>query len=136
MRYIKVLLLVILFFLVMMFFVQNQGAFSQAVPLKLDLLFLPPVESAPMPFYTLLIICFVLGALCILAMLMWDRVSLSAKLTVANMRVRSLEKELAKAAKSTEAVQKKLEASETKAAQLADDVENAKKAASETVEQA
>ena len=118
MRYIKVLLLVILFFLVMMFFVQNQGAFSQAVPLKLDLLFLPPVESAPMPFYTLLIICFVLGALCILAMLMWDRVSLSAKLTVANMRVRSLEKELAKAA------------------QLADDVENAKKAASETVEQA
>ncbi|WP_294509463.1 LapA family protein [uncultured Bilophila sp.] len=136
MRYIKVLLLVILFFLVMMFFVQNQGAFSQAVPLKLDLLFLPPVESAPMPFYTLLIICFVLGALCILAMLMWDRVSLSAKLTVANMRVRSLEKELAKAAKSTEAVQKKLEASEAKAAQLADDVENAKKAASETVEQA
>ena len=136
MRYIKVLLLVILFFLVMMFFVQNQGAFSQAVPLKLDLLFLPPVESAPMPFCTLLIICFVLGALCILAMLMWDRVSLSAKLTVANMRVRSLEKELAKAAKSTEAVQKKLEASEAKAAQLADDVENAKKAASETVEQA
>ena len=136
MRYIKVLLLVILFFLVMMFFVQNQGAFSQAVPLKLDLLFLPPVESAPMPFYTLLIVCFVLGALCILAMLMWDRVSLSAKLTVANMRVRSLEKELAKAAKSTEAVQKKLEASEAKAAQLADDVENAKKAASETVEQA
>ena len=46
MRYIKVLLLVILFFLVMMFFVQNQSAFSQAVALKLDLLFLPPVESA------------------------------------------------------------------------------------------
>lgn len=52
MRYIKVLLLVILFFLVMMFFVQNQSAFSQAVALKLDLLFLPPVESAPLPFYT------------------------------------------------------------------------------------
>lgn len=131
MRYIKVLLLVILFFLVMMFFVQNQAAFSQAVPLKLDLLFMPALESAPLPFYTLLIICFVLGALCILAMLMWDRVSLSAKLTVANMRVRSLEKELAKAAKNTDAVQKKLEASETKAAQLAEDVENAKKAVSD-----
>ena len=86
MRYIKVLLLVILFFLVMMFFVQNQ---------KLDLLFLPPVESAPLPFYTLLIICFVLGALCILAMLMWDRVSLSAKLTMANMRARGFEKDVA-----------------------------------------
>ncbi|HIW79611.1 MAG TPA: DUF1049 domain-containing protein [Candidatus Bilophila faecipullorum] len=131
MRYIKVLLLVILFFLVMMFFVQNQAAFSQAVPLKLDLLFMPALESAPLPFYTLLIICFVLGALCILAMLMWDRVSLSAKLTVANMRVRSLEKELAKAAKNTDAVQKKLEASETRAAQLAEDVENAKKAVSD-----
>ena len=92
MRYIKVLLLVILFFLVMMFFVQNQSAFSQAVALKLDLLFLPPVESAPLPFYTLLIICFVLGALCILAMLMWDRVSLSAKLTMANMRARALKR--------------------------------------------
>ena len=92
---------------------------------------MPALESAPLPFYTLLIICFVLGALCILAMLMWDRVSLSAKLTVANMRVRSLEKELAKAAKNTDAVQKKLEASETRAAQLAEDVENAKKAVSD-----
>ena len=136
MRYIKVLLLVILFFLVMMFFVQNQGAFPQALPLRLDLLFIPPVESAPLPFYTLLIICFVLGALCILAMLMWDRVSLSAKLTMANMRVRSLEKELAKTAKGTDAVQKQLEASEARAARLAEDVENAKKAASEAVEQA
>ena len=119
MRYIKVLLLVILFFLVMMFFVQNQSAFSQAVALKLDLLFLPPVESAPLPFYTLLIICFVLGALCILAMLMWDRASLSAK-----------------ALKTNEALQKKLDAAEAKAAQLAEDVENAKKSASALTEQA
>ena len=120
MRYIKVLLLVILFFLVMMFFVQNQSAFSQAVALKLDLLFLPPVESAPLPFYTLLIICFVLGALCILAMLMWDRVSLSAKLTMANMRARGFEKDVAKALKTNEALQKKLDAAEAKAAQLAE----------------
>ena len=129
MRYIKVLLLVILFFLVMMFFVQNQSAFSQAVALKLDLLFLPPVESAPLPFYTLLIICFVLGALCILAMLMWDRVSLSAKLTMANMRARGFEKDVAKALK------KKLDAAEAKAAQLAEEVENAKKSASALTEQ-
>ena len=131
MRYIKVLLLVILFFLVMMFFVQNQSAFSQAVALKLDLLFLPPVESAPLPFYTLLIICFVLGA-----MLMWDRVSLSAKLTMANMRARGFEKDVAKALKTNEALQKKLDAAEAKAAQLAEDVENAKKSASALTEQA
>ena len=136
MRYIKVLLLVILFFLVMMFFVQNQCALSQAVALKLDLLFLPPVESAPLPFDTLLIICFVLGALCILAMLMWDRVSLSAKLTMANMRARGFEKDVAKALKTNEALQKKLDAAEAKAAQLAEDVENAKKSASALTEQA
>ena len=118
MRYIKVLLLVILFFLVMMFFVQNQSAFSQAVALKLDLLFLPPVESAPLPFYTLLIICFVLGALCILAMLMWDRVSLSAKLTMANMRARGFEKDVAKALKTNEALQKKLDAAESLKSEL------------------
>ena len=129
MRYIKVLLLVILFFLVMMFFVQNQGAFSQSVPLKLDLLFMPPFESAPLPFYTLLIICFVLGALCILAMLMWDRLSLSAKLTMANMRVRGLEKDLSKALKNTEQVESKLAASENKVAQLTDDMEQAQKSA-------
>ena len=129
MRYIKVLLLVILFFLVMMFFVQNQSAFSQAVALKHDLLFLPPVESAPLPFYTLLIICFVLGALCILAMLMWDRLSLSAKLTMANMRVRGLEKDLSKALKNTEQVESKLAASENKVAQLTDDMEQAQKSA-------
>lgn len=129
MRYIKVLLLVILFFLVMMFFVQNQGAFSQAVPLKLDLLFLPPVECAPLPFYTMLIICFVLGALCILAMLMWDRLSLSAKLTMANMRVRSLEKEVTKSHKEQDATRQKLETAEAKAAQLAEDLEAARKPA-------
>ncbi len=102
MRYVKVLLLVVLFFLVMMFFVQNQDVFSQAMGLKLDLLFLPPMESAPLPFYTLLLICFLLGALCTLLMLVWDRLSISAKLTMANMRIRSLEKELQKAGKAQE----------------------------------
>lgn len=92
MRYIKVLLLVVLFFLIMMFFVQNQGAFSQTMPLKLDLLFIAPLESAPLPFYTLLVICFVLGGLCVLAMLLWDRLSLSAKVTMSNMRAAPLKR--------------------------------------------
>ncbi|MEG2140008.1 MAG: hypothetical protein RRY20_04380 [Bilophila sp.] len=118
MRYIKVLLLVILFFLVMMFFVQNQQSFSQAMPLRLDLLILAPLESAPLPFYTLLIICFVLGALCVLGMLMWDRITLSAKLTMLNMRARGLEKELQKATKATELVQQKLDAAEAKAKEV------------------
>ena len=130
MRYIKVLLLVVLFFLIMMFFVQNQGAFSQTMPLKLDLLFIAPLESAPLPFYTLLVICFVLGGLCVLAMLLWDRLSLSAKVTMSNMRARTFEKDLQKSDKNTEAVQKKLVEAEAKIAKLTEELEQAKKPAS------
>ena len=71
-----------------------------------------------------------------IAMLMWDRVSLSAKLTMANMRARGFEKDVAKALKTNEALQKKLDAAEAKAVQLAEDVENAKKSASALTEQA
>lgn len=85
------------------------------MPLKLDLLFIPPVESAPLPFYTLIIICFVLGGLCVLGMLMWDRVTLSAKLTMASIRARGLEKDLQKSTRTLEALQKKLEETEARA---------------------
>ena len=67
---------------------------------------------------------------------MWDRVSRSAKLSMANMRARGFEKDVAKALKTNEALQKKLDAAEAKAAQLAEDVENAKKSASALTEQA
>ena len=46
MRYIKVFLLVLLFFVVMMLFVQNQAQFSDAVTLKFDPMFAPAMESA------------------------------------------------------------------------------------------
>ena len=75
------------------------------------------MESAPLPFYTLLLICFLLGALCTLLMLVWDRLSISAKLTMANMRIRSLEKELQKAGKAQEDIQHKVADAETRAAE-------------------
>ena len=59
-----------------------------------------------------------------------------AKLTMANMRARGFEKDVAKALKTNEALQKKLDAAEAKAAQLSEDVENAKKSASALTEQA
>lgn len=127
MRYLKVLILVILFFLIMTFFVQNQEAFSQASALKLDLLFCSPIESSPLPFYSLLIISFVLGALCVLIMLMWDRLSLSARLGSTKMKVNSLEKELAKARKENEEAQKQVEEAQALAKKLGEELE-AKKA--------
>lgn len=46
MRYLKVFLLVLIFFVVMMFFVQNQASFADPVVLKLDLLLIDQIGRA------------------------------------------------------------------------------------------
>ena len=97
MRYIKVFLLVLVFFLVMMFFVQNQASFADPVTLRMDVLFLPPMESMPLPLYAIMLICFALGALLVLLMLMWDRMTLTGRLSSARRRVTALEKKLSTA---------------------------------------
>ena len=113
MRYIKVFLLVLLFFVIMMLFVQNQASFSDAVSLKFDPMFAPAMQSIPLPRYALLLIAFALGALVVLAMLLWDRLTLSSRLGAARRRGNSLQKQLDKAnaqiAKVTEE-KKKVEA--------------------------
>ena len=97
MRYIKVFLSVLLFFLIMMLFVQNQASFSDAVTLKFDPLVAPAMESIPLPRYALLLISFAMGAGLVLAMLLWDRLSLSSRLGAARRRGNSLQKQLDKA---------------------------------------
>ena len=113
MRYIKVFLLVLLFFVIMMLFVQNQASFSDAVSLKFDPMFAPAMQSIPLPRYALLLIAFALGAVVVLAMLLWDRLTLSSRLGAARRRGNSLQKQLDKAnaqiAKVTEE-KKKVEA--------------------------
>ncbi|WP_077072971.1 LapA family protein [Mailhella massiliensis] len=96
MRYLKVFFLVFLFFLVMMLFVQNQASFSDMVTLKFDPMFAPAMTSAPLPRYALLLISFAIGAAVVLAMLMWDRITLSGRLTAARRRASSLQKQLDK----------------------------------------
>lgn len=96
MRYIKVLFLVVLFFVVMMFFVQNQTSFSAPVTLKLDMFFLPTMESIPFPLYALMLMCFAIGAILVLSMLVWDRMTLSGRLMSTRYRANGLEKQLAK----------------------------------------
>ncbi len=97
MRYIKVFLLVLLFFVIMMLFVQNQASFSDAVTLKFDPMFAPAMQSIPLPRYALLLMCFAMGALVVLAMLMWDRLTLTSRLGAARRRGNSLQKQLDKA---------------------------------------
>lgn len=97
MRYIKVFLLVLLFFVIMMLFVQNQASFSDSVTLTFDTMFGPTFKSMPLPRYALLLMSFALGAVVVLSMLLWDRLSLSSRLGAARRRGNSLQKQLDKA---------------------------------------
>lgn len=96
MRYIKVLLLVLLFFFSMLFLFQNQEVLGKDMTLKLNLFFLPPFQSTPLPTYFILLAGFLLGALCCVALLLWDKLALSARLMKARWKIRDLEKELAR----------------------------------------
>lgn len=94
MRFVKVLVLVLVFFISMMFFVQNNAVLSQAVTLKLDLFFDTAWSSIELPFYFMVLCAFLLGALATMLMLMVSRMRAGAALRRANKRIRVLEKEL------------------------------------------
>lgn len=102
MRYIKVFLLAVFFFLALVFFFQNQGALSQNMVLTLNLFFIPSMSSIPLPFYFLIILAFACGALLTLAFLVWDKVNMSARLMKKKWHISSLERELKKSRKKLE----------------------------------
>ncbi len=95
MRYVKVLLFVLIFFVSMVFFFQNQTTLSTEMKLQLQLFFVEPMESIALPFYFLVLAAFLLGAILAVCALVWDKMSLSARLMKSQWRVRSLEKEVA-----------------------------------------
>ena len=96
MRYIKVFLLAIIFFLALVFFFQNQAALSQSMVLTLNLFFIPAMSSISLPFYFLVIAAFACGALMTLGFLVWDKVSMSARLMKQKWQIGSLEREVEK----------------------------------------
>lgn len=103
MRYIKVLLLAVVFFLALVFFFQNQGPLSQDMVLTLHLFFIPPMHSIPLPFYFLVIVAFALGALLTLSFLVWDKLNLSARLMKHKWHINSLEREMVQLRKKADA---------------------------------
>ena len=129
MRYIKVLLLAVLFFLALIFFFQNQAALSQKMALTLHLFFLPAMTSIELPFYFLVISAFFIGVLLAVSFLAWEKFTTSAKLMKTKWRVSSLEREVEKLRKHrskpqeaapASAVQDKSAQPETKAASVDD----------------
>ena len=115
MRYIKVFFLVLLFFLVMMLFVQNQASFSDSVTLTFDPMFAPAMTSAAIPRYALLLISFALGAAVVLLMLMWDRMTLAGRASSARRRAASLQKQLDRLAAAKQKVEESLKEAEARA---------------------
>jgi len=95
MRYIKVLLLVLIFFISMLFLFQNQETLGRDMTLKLNLFFLPPMQPFSLPTYFVLLAGFLLGALLTMTCFLWERLSFSAKLMRAQWKIRNLEKEVA-----------------------------------------
>lgn len=123
MRYVKVFLLILIFFVVMMFFVQNQASFADPVTLRLDLLFLPPIESLPVPMYAIMLACFTLGALLVLLMLVWDRIVISGRLSGAHRKIVALEKKLKVSAEAQAKLEGERNEVETRLQQQLEDAE-------------
>lgn len=96
MRYIKTLLLACLFFVLLIFFFQNQAVLSQKLQLTLNLFFLSAMTSMELPFYFLIITAFFLGIVLSLSLLVWDKINLSAKLMKNNWYIKALEHEVEK----------------------------------------
>lgn len=96
MRYIKVLVLAVFLFLALMFFFQNQAALSQQMEMSLNLFFIPPMTSIPLPFYFIVIAAFFVGCLLALFWLAWDKVLSSSKLMKTKWTISRLENEVDK----------------------------------------
>ena len=114
MRYIKVLFIVVIFFLALIFFFQNQAVLSQHLELTLHLFFLPPMVSIPLPFYFVILVSFFVGAILSLIFLVWDKFNTSARLVKAKWRINSLEKANNRLQQSAKAATQTPEATEAK----------------------
>ena len=93
MRFIKVLLLVVVFFLCMVFFQQNTAELSQSITLKVDLLY-QSWETIPLPIYFLVLGAFVLGAFIVTFFFILERVRLGSAVRKARKQIKKLEKEV------------------------------------------
>ncbi|WP_027179246.1 LapA family protein [Maridesulfovibrio bastinii] len=93
MRYLKVLALILLFFLSMVFFVQNTPELSKEVTLSLELVHYKFV-SVPLPYYLLILVSFCIGAILCLIYFMADKLRLTGILRAYKTRMATLEQEV------------------------------------------
>ena len=94
MRFIKVLLLLVLFIFGLLFFVQNSGALATNLKLKFDLYYGLNWEGQEIPFYFVVLASFGVGMLFATCLLFIDRIRLGCSLMGQKRSVRNLEREV------------------------------------------
>ncbi|MEA4857336.1 LapA family protein [Solidesulfovibrio sp.] len=100
MRVIKVLFLLVFFFVCMLFFVQNTAILETPLLLKLGA-FGFMVQSPAVPFYVVLLIAFVAGGLFCTLYFLAEKVRLATSVRSLQNKVNAMEKQLALQKKST-----------------------------------
>ncbi|GFK94507.1 hypothetical protein NNJEOMEG_02353 [Fundidesulfovibrio magnetotacticus] len=93
MRFIKFVLLVVFFLFFMVFFIQNQAQLATALELKFSL-FTLNWQAQPLPFYLVVLIFFVLGALFSTIFFVIDRIRVGSVCSSAQSKAKSLQAEL------------------------------------------
>ncbi|WP_027184738.1 LapA family protein [Desulfovibrio inopinatus] len=93
MRFIKVLLLVIFFFLSMVFFIQNTGVLSAPMSLKMEL-FNYSYTSQELPFYLVILLAFAVGGIFSLLYFIVDKVVQMTVISKQKAKIASLEREV------------------------------------------
>lgn len=97
MRFIKVLILLIFFFVCMLFFVQNTTTLETPLVLKLSAFGLS-AETPGAPFYVVLLLAFVAGGLFASIYFLFEKIRLSAKVRKLTGKIKSLEQQAASVA--------------------------------------
>lgn len=100
MRVIKVLFLLVFFFVCMLFFVQNTAILETPLLLKLGA-FGYMAQSPAVPFYVVLLISFVAGGLFCTLYFLAEKVRLATSVRSLQNKVNAMEKQLAAQKKST-----------------------------------
>jgi lipopolysaccharide assembly protein A len=92
MRYLKTIMLALLFVISMLFFVQNNGPLSTEIQLEFNLITLHLI-SVPLPLYLFVLVAFLLGVVFTLGFLLVERIRLGLELKALRRQHAALEDE-------------------------------------------
>lgn len=93
MRYVKVIVLVLFFFVAMVFFVQNTEILTRSIQLNFSVFGLQ-WSSSPIPIYLYILIAFVLGVFLTTAYFALDKLRMNKEIKRNRQQIQSMQKEL------------------------------------------